>query len=193
MNSDRISRLLLLLPFLALLTLGACEKPEEKESRYLKRGNELFEQGQFEKARIEYKNAARIKPADPEVVYRFGMLDEAEGDIRGAFDAFTQAEQQDAHFGPALIKLAEYYLTAGREDEAEKRISIALSDNPNNADALSMHAAYLLRQKDFDGAEKEARAALSHDNSNLYAYTVLAGLYSAKDDNAQAIKILDDG
>src|ERR1700761_8979784 len=162
MNFDRTSKFLLLYSLMAVFALGACEKPEEKESRYLKRGNELFEQGQLEKARVEYKNAARIKPTDPEVDYRFGLLDEAEGDIRGAFDAFSTAEQQNAHYSPVLIKLAEYYITAGHEDEAEKRISIALSDDPNNANALAMHGALLLRQKDFVGAEQEARAALSH-------------------------------
>ena len=58
----------LALAFLALLCLGltACEKPQEKEARYLKRGNVLFEQGDFVKARLEYKNAQRIMPTDAE-------------------------------------------------------------------------------------------------------------------------------
>ena len=46
--------------------------PEEKETKYLRRGNTLFQQGEYEKARLEYKNAARIMPTDAEVDYRMG-------------------------------------------------------------------------------------------------------------------------
>src|ERR1700677_3509195 len=102
------------------LTLAGCSKPEEKEAQYIKRGNELFDQGKFEQARVEYKNAGRIKPADAEVAYRMGLIDEAEGDFRGAFDGFTTSEQQNSHYHPAALKLAEYYLAGEHIDEAQK-------------------------------------------------------------------------
>src|SRR5271154_3336688 len=113
------------------LALISCDSPEEKEARYLKHGNKLFNQGELEKARVEYKNAARIKPADPNVDYRLGLIDEAEGNYDDAFAGFIRAEQEDAHFHPAVLKLAQYYLDGEHYDQAQKRIDRVLADAPN--------------------------------------------------------------
>jgi len=182
---------------LVLITVGfllaGCSNPEEKEAAYLKRGNKLFDQGEFEKARVEYKNAARLKPADAEVAYRFGMVDEAEGDFHAAFSGFVRAEQQDARFHPALLKLAEYFLAAEQYDQMQKRLDTVLNETPDDPGAHAMHAALLLRQKDFSGAEKEARFALTKDPNNVAAFSVLAGLYAAEGDEAKALATIDDG
>ncbi|HEU0117616.1 MAG TPA: tetratricopeptide repeat protein, partial [Alphaproteobacteria bacterium] len=55
---------------LILILAGCGGTPEQKEARYLKHGNELFDAGDYEKARVEYRNAARAKPTDPEIGYR---------------------------------------------------------------------------------------------------------------------------
>jgi tetratricopeptide (TPR) repeat protein len=186
-------RLISLILALFCLSLAGCDSPKEKEARYLKRGNELFEQGQFEKARIEYKNAARIQPTDAEVAYRLGLVDEATGDLRSAYIDFTHAEEQDAHFHPALLKLGEYYLAGEQYDEVQKRLDVMLADTPDDADAHALHAALLLRQKDDAGTEKEARAALAKDPANVIAFSVLTGLYTAEDDSAKALATVQDG
>ena len=159
------------------LILSACDNPEQKEAKYLERGNQLFDAGEYEKARIEYKNALRIKPTDVELIYRVGMVEDAEGNLRGAFVDFTHAEEQNAHYRPALIKLAEYYVAAGIYDQAQKRIDVVLGDTPDDADAHGLHAAILLRQKDLAGADKEVHAALNKDPANIIGYSVLTGIY----------------
>lgn len=55
------------------LPLMGCDGPEQKAARYIKRGNALFEEGEPEKARVEYKNARRLKPTDSEPFYRLGL------------------------------------------------------------------------------------------------------------------------
>lgn len=179
--------------FLLGLVLTGCSSPDEKEARYLKRGNELFEQGEFEKARVEYKNAGRIKPADAEVIYRVGMVDEAEGNIRAAFADFGHAEEQNAHFRPALLKLAEYYLANQQFAESKKRIDIVLADTPNDAEAHALKAGFLASQRDFAGAETEGRFALAQDQANITAYTILSSLYLAQNDATKAADTIEEG
>jgi tetratricopeptide (TPR) repeat protein len=178
---------------LLAISLSGCSKPEEKAAQYIKRGNELFDEGKLEKARVEYKNAGRIKPTDPEIAYRMALIDEAEGDFRGAYEGYNIATQQDAHFHPALLKLAEYYLAGDHFDEVSSRIEIVLADNPNDAEGHALRAALLLRQKDYSGTEKEARTALDRDPKNVSAFSVLAGLYTAQGDDTKALGTIEQG
>src|ERR1700743_2362030 len=103
----------LVLPLLCLtLLLTGCGSPEQKEARHIKRGTDLLKANKFDKARVEFLNAAKIKPTDPAPVYNLALIDEAQGSLRDAFTGFQHANQQDAHYQPALLKLAEYYMVA---------------------------------------------------------------------------------
>nr|MDP9128681.1 tetratricopeptide repeat protein [Pseudomonadota bacterium] len=175
------------------LALAACSSPEEKEARYLKRGNDLFDKGQYDAARVEYKNAARLKPTDPEPPYRLGLIEEEQGNIRGAFVDFSHAEQQSAAYHPAILKIAEYYIAAEQYDEAQKRLDIVQHDTPEDPQAHALHAAILLRQKNLGDAETEAKGALAKDPINVTAYSVLTGVYNNEGDLAKANATLDEG
>jgi len=175
------------------LLVSGCSSPEQKEARYIKRGNELFDDGKYEKARIEYKNAMRLKPTDPEPVYRTGLIEEAEGNLRDAFNAFGRAMQQDAQYHPAILKLAEYYMVAGQYDQAQQYIDTVLHDTPDDNDTHALHAALLYRQKNLSGAETEAQAVLAKDPANVVATSVLTTLYSSQGNEAKAISTVESG
>jgi tetratricopeptide (TPR) repeat protein len=176
----------------AVTLLSGCGNPEEKEARYLRQGNDLFNTGQYDKARIAYKNAAKLKPADPEVSYRMGLVDEAVGNLKDAFNNFTHATQQDAHFNLAQLKLAEYYLLAEMFDETQKRVDGVLQDDHDNAEAHAVHGALLSRQKDNAGAEAEGLFALKRDPDNVIAISLLSSLYSSQNDEAKALALVED-
>lgn len=175
------------------LGLSACSKPKDKEEKYLQRGNELFEEGEYVKAKLEYKNALRIVPTDAEAHYRMGMANEALGDIKGAFTSFSVATQQNPHMHPALLKVAQYLLVAEQYEEALKRVSTVLGDDPNNPEAHATYAALLLRQSKFEETEKEARLALEKDPTNTTAFSTLTGLYVAQNNEDKAIETIEEG
>lgn len=175
------------------VTLGGCGDPGEREAKYLKRGEALFEKGDFVKARLEFRNAAQINPTDAEVRYRLGLVDEAQGDLRNAFVNFSRAVEQNARHYPALLKLANYYFAAEQFNEAETRLDAVLAGEPNNADAHALRGAMLLRRQDYDGADREARFALSRDPTNIGALSVLTGMYSAVGDYRKAGQVLEEG
>jgi cellulose synthase operon protein C len=183
-----------IIPILCIvLLLSACEKPEEKEARYMKRGNELFSAGDYEKARIEYKNAARLKPADPEVAYRVGLIDETEGNLKDAFGNFAHAAQQDPQYHPVLLKLAEYFMISGKYAEAQKRLDIIFHDAPDDVEARALHAALLFRQKNYTEAATEAQFALDKDPDNVVAVSVLASIDETQGDDGKAMTKIDAG
>ena len=178
---------------LICLALTSCSSPDEKEARHMRKGNALFEAGEYEKARIEYKNALKIKPTEAEIFYRLGLVEEAENNFRDAFNGFTRAEQQDPHFHPALLKVGEYYLAAEEYAETQKRLDTVLTDSPEEPEGRALNAAMLLRHKKFDEAEAEARFALSKEPSNIVAYSVLVGLYTAQNNDAKIASTLEEG
>ncbi|MDD3182180.1 MAG: tetratricopeptide repeat protein [Alphaproteobacteria bacterium] len=184
---------LLATTFLMLFVLVGCDSSEEKQAKYVRRGNVLYEKGEYDKARVEYKNAARLNPSDAEVRYRLGLIDEAQGNLPLAFKSFVAAEQQDAHHHDALLKLAQYLVAADQNDEAQKRINVILQDRPNDPDGHALNASLRMRSKDLDGAEKEVRLALVQDPANVIAFSVLTGIYAAREDLEKAGATIDLG
>ena len=126
-------------------------------------------------------------------IYHLGIVDDAEGNFRDAFGNFLSAEQQDAHFHPALLKLAEYFLAGDQYAPANQRIDSVLADAPDDAQGRALLAARFLRQKQYSDAENEARRSLKSDPNNILAYGVLTGIYRAQNDLAKATSTIEDG
>jgi tetratricopeptide (TPR) repeat protein len=178
--------------FAVSLVVMGCS-PQDREARYLERGQKYFDRGDYEKARLEYKNAARIAPVDPEVAYRLGLVEESLLNIGNAYGSYRHAVDLNDHFQPALLKVAQYDLAGNQLAEAQHFIDVVLSDTPDQPEARALNAALLLRKKDFENCEKEARFALSQDPSNATAYSVLTGLYLATGDTPKAIVTIAEG
>lgn len=189
----RPSLRLLFAAALILFSLAACDSKEEKEAKYISRGNALFEQGEYDKARLEYKNAGRINPVSAEVSYRLGLVNEAQNDLRGAFLGFTAAAEQDPRYAPALLKLAQYYLAAEQDDKAQKYLSAAFEIDPENAQAHALRAAFLFGHDSYPEAEKEAQTALAKDPANVTAFTILARAYELQNEPDKAAAAIEDG
>ena len=173
--------------------LQGCGSKQAHEAKYLDHGKDLFAQGSYDRAAIEFKNALRINPTDAEPRYYLGLVSEAQGDLNNAFVDFTIAMEQNPHFDPALLKVADYYFRAGEIDEASRRVTAVLADQPDNPGAHALRAAIYLRSGDAVDCEREALTALGRDSSNIAARAVLAGLYASRGNLGGAGEILDTG
>src|SRR5882672_2402091 len=78
------SRLLLCAVGLAALVLAGCGGAEARKARHLEKGREFFAAGNFEKARVEFRNALQIAPNDADARYENGLVDERLGNPREA-------------------------------------------------------------------------------------------------------------
>jgi tetratricopeptide (TPR) repeat protein len=186
-------RPLLIVGTVGLVLLGGCSDPDSRAAKYVKQGQDLMAQQQYDKAKLEFRNALKIKPTLAEPYFQLGLIDEAAGDLRSAFEDYSRAEQQDPHHHGALVKLAGFYFGAGRFDDAQSRIDIVLKAWPDDAAAHALNAAIMLRKNDTDGANKEVAAALKIDPGNIPAISVQVGIDSALNDLDKAAAVLEEG
>ncbi|MFD2265575.1 tetratricopeptide repeat protein [Lacibacterium aquatile] len=186
-------RYLLVLTALTPLVLAACDGAEERESKYLGRGKDLFTTGDYVKARLEFRNALQINPKGVEGRYYLGLIDEAQGDLRNAFVNFTKVEQQDPTMTPAQMKLGNYYFASNDMEQAQRRADAILGREPDNANALALRAAIRLRLGQAGLAVTDASRALDLSPGNVGAISVLTGVKLQEGDVAAAFMLLDGG
>src|ERR1700680_4945877 len=58
----------------AIAMMSSCRTaPQEKETKYLKRGQEQLAKKDYSRALLDFKNAAQTMPKDPEPYYQSGL------------------------------------------------------------------------------------------------------------------------
>ncbi len=151
-----------LLVILMLSIAAGCGSSADTAADYVESGNEFFDNGNYDKARLEYKNAIQIDPRQAEPYYRLALLDEHNKNWKQMFANLTTVEQLDPNHVDAQVKLGRLYLLGGKLDEAMKRADKALSLKPESFDGRILKASILAKQQNFDQAS-ELLAEVSKD------------------------------
>lgn len=175
----------------ATLFLAACDSPEERAEKHYSRGQALMEQGEPEKARLEFRNAVRLDGRHAGARFALGEMAERSGSIRNALGNYRQAAEADPTHLQARIKLAEINLLGGQLDEARLYADEAAALDADNAGLLAVQAAILYRSGDIEGGLATARRALSLDQSVVTAHALLIGDLVQTDRAPEALEYLD--
>ena len=76
---------------LTALLLAGCGGAEERKAKYQERAIAYFEENNFDKARIEFKNVLQIDPKTAAPYYYLGRIAEEEQQWRKAFGSYSKA------------------------------------------------------------------------------------------------------
>jgi tetratricopeptide (TPR) repeat protein len=176
-----------------VVTLAACSSPEEKAAKFYQKGVALLEQGQADKARIEFQNALQIK--DDMVSAWFGLahIAEQKGEWEKLFGFLNKVIDRDPKHLQAQLKLGRLLLAAGRLDRALAISDTTLKLAKDSSDVLALRAAVLYKLDNKTGAIEHANAALAKDPNNVDALVVLATERLVAKDGEKAIEYLDRG
>ena len=101
----------------------------------MKRGEALEARHDYNRAILEFKNAAEAMPSDPQPEYRLGMAYLKSGQGAKAMAALREAVQIDPRYAPAQLKLADLMLNSQNRDliqQAATQLESMLQAHPGD-------------------------------------------------------------
>src|ERR1700728_1686436 len=177
----------------AVALLTACGSAQSRKASYIEHGQKYYVSGNYEKARLEFRNALQIDPKDAGVHFMLGQIAEKTGDARGAIGQYRAALNLDPKETRARGALGRLYLYGGLPDKALELVEPGLATDANNAQFLTVRGAARAQLGDIPAALEDAKRAVTLAPSDEYAIALLASLLKRHGDIDQAITVVRDG
>ena len=176
-----------------VLFAAGCGGAEQRKASYTRKGEEFFQQRNFAKAHVEFRNALQIDPNEPQARYNVGRAAEQLGNPREAVGQYQAAVDSDPTHLPARAALARMFLLGGLADKAMELAEPGLTQDPQNAALLTVRGGAKSRLGDLPGAFEDAQAAVKLEPGNEYAVALLASLHRQQGHDERAIEVVRAG
>ncbi len=163
---------------LATLLLFACGGAEERKASYIAKAKGYVSEENFEKARIELKNALQISPKDIEARYMLAEVSEKLNDWQQAAANYRFIIDLDKKHVKARNQMGRLYFLSRNLKESRELADEVLRLDPNDVGGLTLSAAIYAQDNENEKAINDVLAALKTDPSNIEASALLASLYS---------------
>ncbi len=160
-----------------VIAMAACGGAEDRKSAYFEKGQALFKEGNFEKARLEFKNVLQIDPKDVPARYALAETLEKLQDWRGAAGHYLAVIEADPKHKEALAKMGQIYLLSRNSDEAQKLADKLLAMDATDPEGLTLQAGLKALKQDVAGAVADVKTALEKHPGHVNASALLASLY----------------
>ena len=112
--------------------LVACDSQEERAERHYQSAIKLLEDGDFERALVEFRNVFELDPRHPDARLVLASYYEEAGRRRLAFRHFQAAAEIDPEHAETRIKLAELSVFLGIQDALERHGNKAIELLPDD-------------------------------------------------------------
>ncbi|HTU58427.1 MAG TPA: tetratricopeptide repeat protein, partial [Polyangiales bacterium] len=172
------------------MLLTGCGGAETRKGEHMQRGQEYFAAQNWEKARVEFRNALQVSPDDPETRFMNARVLEKLDNISDAARMYQSTIDIAPDHAGARAALGRMYVFGGAADRALEVIGPTLAKHPDDPELLTVRAAARIQQKDRAGALEDAEKAHKLAPENENAAAVLASLYQQKGDAKGAIDII---
>lgn len=180
-----------LVAVLLVTAVAACSSPEARFAEAMTRGSEYFASANYDKARVEYRNALQLKPNDAEARFQAGRVAEKQENLREAIQFYRGALAIKPDLYEAMASLGRILAIAGAGDMALETVAPGLKARPDDVDLLTVRAAALAQKGDRDGARVAAERAVELRPTNTMAVAVLAALYKTDKETDKAVALLE--
>jgi putative PEP-CTERM system TPR-repeat lipoprotein len=119
---------------LAVAPITGCTK-KSKEASHVRKANAYFDAEQYGSAEVEYINALRIDPQDPQALGRLGLIHFSEGRPQSAYSLLAEAAQLKPDFLEVRKRLAQLQIQFGKYKDASDNLTYVLAHEPTDPDA----------------------------------------------------------
>ncbi len=164
----------------SLLVLAGCGGAEARKAKHFSKGQEYLAAENYEKARIEFRNALQIAPTDSDARYENGVVEEKLGRPQAAGSFYQAALDSNADNVRARAALGRLMLLGGQASAALDTVQPGLARHPDDAELLTIRAGARVQLKDSAAARVDAERAVKLAPDNEDAVQVLAGIERAE-------------
>jgi tetratricopeptide (TPR) repeat protein len=171
----------------------ACSGAQERKASYLQKGQAYYNDQNYDKARIELRNALQIDPKYVEARYLSGQIAEKRGEMREALLSYQAAVDENPKYSEARAALARMYLLGGVPDKASELVEAGLKDDPQHPALLTVKAAVDSQAGRLVPALETAEAAYKQTPDNEFTVVLLASLYKQNGQVDKAVEIVTQG
>lgn len=189
------------LTFLALATAGLlsfCDTAEERADGHFQSGVKLLEQGDVDRALVEFRNVFKLNGTHREARLLYAEAERERGNIREAYGHYLRLVEQYPDSLAGRRALAELSLLANNWEEARRHGSAAAELAPDDplVQAVNVTVSYrdALTSNDAESLQEavtKAQALVSEDPNSIIAQRVIINDLIRKQDWAAALSAID--
>lgn len=183
---------------LAAGLLAGCQSSEERAQAHLKSALALIEQGDLDRATVEFRNVFKLDPQNRDARMAFAAMLEKRGAAAQAYGQYAQVIEKHPDDLEALRAAARIAATTGNWTEARTHVTAALALDADAPDLLAVKAgtdyAEAAQARNDDGrAAAAAKAAelLAGQPDNLLLHQVVIDSLIRDQDFAAAERAVD--
>jgi len=173
--------------------LSACSGVDARKHEFLERGQTYYNNKNYDKARVELRNALQIDPKFVEARYLAGQVAEKRNDIREAAGQYQAAVDANPKYQPARAALARIFVIGGLQDKAGELCEEGLKDDPANAALLTVRGALHAQRGQLEQALNDAELANRQKPNDEYTISLLASLYKQSGRIDKAVEVIEEG
>jgi tetratricopeptide (TPR) repeat protein len=193
MSPMRTTRTLALTSILMLaLLISACGGAKSRLASHMRRGQDYYQNGDFAKAGVEFRNAMQIDPKDAQARVMAAQTAEKLGQLRNAYGLLQSVVEEHPDNVAARTALGRLLITAGEPKPGLDAIKPVIAKQPNDASLLALRGAAESALKEGAAARADADRAVAIDPKNEDAVDLRAALYRQDGNLPAAIKLVSD-
>lgn len=149
--------------FLMLVAAGLlsfCDTAEERAEEHFQSGLELLEQGDVDRALVEFRNVFKLDGQHREARLRYADAERERGNIREAYGQYLRLVEQYPDSLPGQRALAELALQTNNWEVARKHGAVAAELDPEDRVVQAVNATVAYRDALADDDAPAARSAV---------------------------------
>jgi tetratricopeptide (TPR) repeat protein len=170
----------------------ACGGAEEKKRNFFNRGQQLYQKGEFVKARLEFKNALQIDPKFANAYHMLGRVELQEKNLKLAFAALSRAVELNPGLLDAQVDIGKIFLLTKQKDKASRKADLVLTNSPYHEEGLLLKAGCLILDQKENEVEPILISLIERNTEKPDAYLMLARLKLRNKDMDSATGVLED-
>jgi len=173
------------------VSLGACSSPEERAADYVVEGDKLYQEGDFEKAFLQYKNALQLNNNLDNAWYGVAKINIYRQEWRKAYEVLNKIYELNPLNYEARLDLAEMLFASNQLEKGIEHVGEIVEQFPDRSGTFTLQSVMYYRLGNFDEALKYVNLALQKDPSNQKVLMTQSKVYADQEDWDKALSVID--